>query len=166
MANVGVLEQAYLAGPESAVVLPGTLGKVYRKGHHTVFYPVPENVTSFEIAIVLENSFNNTGLHARQLVAKNDFTYIMIRRLFDGDIYLIRAVEGEYYPGQPVFATQTDNGVFVSSSGEGCFVGWAQEEYTITKDMCSIVDDGKTVVNNVFVNLLKVRAGTRFRVSS
>ena len=163
--NISIRERAKLFFPENTIVLPGTLGHVNEGRYNIEVYPIITNIQSFEPAIVLENVHNNTGLHAAQCT-DDEFAYISIRRLFDGDVYLIRAVEGEYQVGMPVFATQTDNGVYVSSKGEGCFIGWSQEHYLITSDMMGVVDDGRTEVNNRLVNLLKVRVGTRWRVLS
>ena len=164
--TMGLRELGRLVETEDAVILPGTLGHIYRDGYRIYLSTHPKNVVDFDPGIILENTYEGTGLNARQFIPHDDFTYIMIRNLFDGDVYLIRAVVGSYYTGQPLFATQTENGVFVSPNGEGCFIGWCQEDYTVTEDMLHIVDDGKTYTNNIMVNLVKVRVGTRYAVLS
>ena len=58
-----------------------------------------------------------------------------------GDIYLIRAVPGVYNQGDPLYATQRDNGIYVSRRGEGRFLGWAKESVIIREEDVDIVDE-------------------------
>ena len=164
----GIYEEATLEAGQ-AKVLPGALLDL-KEGVYgeNIAIVTADNIKGFDPAIVLENALLGKALHAVQY----DNETILIRRPTEGDIYLIRAVPGEYKTGDLLYATQTNNGIYVSKTGIGRFIGWAQEKYTITDDMVDVIDTSTrdmpsdTKVNGAMVNLLRVRIGASKRFKS
>ena len=158
----GIYDEAKLNAATTANVLPGSLVELQEAntGYYNA-YAAPSSLTGFDAAIILENALIGKAMNAKQELDEP----VLLRRIISGDMYLIRAVAGTYTSGQPVYATQTTNGVYVSATGEGRFVGWAQENYTITSAMVDVIDDSTrdtpatTNINGALVNLLRVRIG-------
>jgi len=122
------------------------------------------NIEGFETIVILENALLGKGINA----ASYDGEQILCRRVVSGDLYLLRCVPDTYKFGQPVYATQTPNGIYVSREGEGKFIGWAQENFECTPDMVDLVDASTRDMpqrdpnlNGAIVNLLRVRIGSR-----
>lgn len=160
-ARHGIYEEATLISG-TAKVLPGALLSLSEDVYNiNTCKPEAANISGFETAIVLENALLGKAIHAVQY----DNEIILVRRPVSGDVYLIRAVAGEYNQGDALYATQTANGIYVSKTGEGKFIGWSQENYTITNDMVDMIDNSTrdfpsdTKVNGRLVNLLRVRIG-------
>ena len=161
--RLGIYEEYHLDSTDTAVLLPGTLvalGEADGTQLSTAKSQAP-HLNGDELAVVLENALLGKGVHARQYPGEA----LLARRPVEGDIYLLRAVAGTYTFGQPLYAAQTANGIFVSANGEGRFIGWSQENYTVTEAMIGVVDDStretpSTVnVNGLLVNLIRVRIG-------
>jgi len=77
-----------------------------------------------------------------------------------------------YKIGEPVYAIQTPNGIYVSKEQEGKFIGWAMEDFEVTQAMVDLVDDSTPVrpstinLNGAIVNLLRVRIGGKKRLKA
>ncbi len=123
------------------------------------------NIDKFAPAVVLENSLIGHSLNHKN---KQD-NVSRCRRLVPGDKFLLRAVADSYVFGDPLYAIQTDNGIYVTKEEGGMFIGWSEEEYTITEDMVDVVDtyefpDDKGSLRGKLVNLLAVRIGVAHKV--
>lgn len=159
----GIYDEFTLKLTDTATLLPGALVAETTGGtdDFCAISSQAADMNGFEALVVLENALLGKGLHARQYPGEA----LLARRAVEGDMYLLRAVAGTYTCGQPLYATQTANGIYVSATGEGRFIGWAQENYTITPTMVDVVDDStretpSTVnVNWLMANLLRVRIG-------
>jgi hypothetical protein len=92
------------------------------------------------------------------------------RRLVSGDIVLIRCVTGTYHVGQPLYLTQTPNGMYVTGTkptGDAQLLGYAQENFVVDSNMVDLIDDSNSdfpttrgpgyYINGMLVNLLRVR---------
>ena len=159
--RMGIYEEATLDAGQ-AKVLPGALLDL-KEGIYggNIAVPIAENIKGFDVAIVLENALLGKAIHAVQY----DNETILVRRPIEGDVYLIRAVAGTYKTGDRVYARQTQNGIYVDKNGIGKFIGWAQENFTITDEMVDVIDTSTRdlpsdrKVNGALVNLLRVRIG-------
>lgn len=159
--RMGIYEEATLDSGQ-AKVLPGALLDL-KEGVYggNIAAPIADNIKGFDVAIVLENALLGKAIHAVQY----DNETILLRRPIEGDVYLIRAVAGTYKTGDRVYARQTQNGIYVDKNGIGKFIGWAQENYTITDEMVDVIDTSTRdlpsdrKVNGALVNLLRVRIG-------
>ena len=131
--------------------------------HYTASY----DIAQFYPAVILENSLiansinhqNFANLHAR------------CRRLVAGDKFLLRAVAGSYNYGDPLYAVQTSNGIYVTTEKSGMFIGWCEETYNITEDMVDLVDtyefpETKGSLRGKLVNLIAVRIGKAYEVKA
>jgi len=128
------------------------------------------DLSATEILIVTENSYEYAGINHKCIPGE----IVHLRRAVSGDRYLIRAVEGNYVEGDPVYLTQTDNGIYVTKTGaEGATpIGYAGETYVVygedkpeltPKFYYDAIDDSTPVraasrwLNGAVFNLLKVR---------
>lgn len=151
-----------LDNPDDVNVLPGALCEYGESEPYGTAYIQAKDITTFEPIVVIENVFFGSALSAKQY----DGDKIFCRRLLPGDIYLLRAVPGFYSPGDPLYATQRDNGIYVSKRGEGRFLGWSKESMVIREEDTDIVDEridnpDPEAINNKKLNLLKVKIGFR-----
>ena len=151
-----------LDNPDDVNVLPGALCEYAESEPHGIAYTQANDITTFEPIVVIENVFFGSAISAKQY----DGDKIYCRRLLPGDIYLIRAVPGVYNQGDPLYATQRDNGIYVSRRGEGRFLGWAKESVVIREEDVDIVDERidnpePEAINNKKLNLLRVKVGFR-----
>lgn len=163
----GIYEEFALSAEDtSSYIVPGTILSMTNVGDTDELLEIQsqtEDIQGFEPCVVLENALLGKTINAKQYAGD----CMLVRRLVSGDMYLLRAVAGTYTTGMPVYATQTDNGIFVSADGEGRFVGWVQENYTVTPEMIGLIDDStlerpSTIpMNGRLVNLLRVRIGKR-----
>lgn len=163
----GIYEEFALSAEDtSSYIVPGTILSMTNVGDTDELLEIQsqtEDIQGFEPCVVLENALLGKTINAKQYAGD----CMLVRRLVSGDMYLLRAVAGTYTTGEPVYATQTDNGIFVSADGEGRFVGWVQENYTVTPEMIGLIDDStlerpSTIpMNGRLVNLLRVRIGKR-----
>lgn len=162
----GIYEEFHLISTDTATVVPGTLLSMKNVGSSTEPLELSSQTSDldgFEACVVLENGLLGTSMNHKQYAGD----LMLVRRLVSGDMYLLRAVAGTYTTGMPLYATQTTNGIYVSSTGAGKFIGWAQENYTVTGTMVGLVDDStltqpsSTNLNGVLVNLLRVRIGRK-----
>ena len=151
-----------LDNPDDVNVLPGALCDYAESEPHGIAYIQANDITTFEPIVVIENVFFGSAISAKQY----DGDKIFCRRLLPGDIYLLRAVPGAYTHGDPLYATQRDNGIYVSKRGEGRFLGWAKESVTIRDEDVDLVDEridnpDPEAINNKKLNLLRVKVGFR-----
>ena len=170
-----VSKRKYLRTPDETVLIgSSTAGDV-------------ADICAFEPAIILENALLGLSINHRsdrytrpvdvvdeltgQVTRRNEHMseHLLARRVVNADVYLIRAMEGDYRAGDAVYAIQTDNGIYVTKDEYrgGMRIGWAQEDYEITSDMMDLEDDSNEErpstlnLNGKFVNLLKVRIGLK-----
>ena len=163
-----IYEEFILRGTNTGYCLPGTIVATTEDSQEFVTNTVDSrtfDLQAFETFVILENALLGKGINAKSFNGER----ILCRRAVSGDVLLIRAVTGDYRIGQPVYATQTSNGIYVTNERDGKFVGWAQEDFTVTPSMVDLVDDStserpSTVnLNGVIVNLLRVRIGGMMR---
>jgi hypothetical protein len=123
-------------------------------------------LNAVEILIVKENALVGGGINRPSQAGET----IVLERGVSGDRYLVRAVVGDYKQGDPLYLTQTANGIYVTKTmGEDenaapSVRAIAIENFTITSDMVDLKDEsnpigtGKNeVLNGGLVNLLRVR---------
>lgn len=151
-----------LDNPNNVDVLPGALCDYAESEPNGIAYIQAQDITTFEPIVVIENVFYGSALSAKQY----DGDKIFCRRLLPGDIYLLRAVPGTYSHGDPLYAAQRDNGIYVSKRGEGRFIGWAKEDTVIREEDVDLVDEridnpDPEAINNKKLNLLRVKVGVR-----
>ena len=151
-----------LENPDDFDALPGTLCEFAEGSSYPTAYLQAADITTFEPVVIIENVLFGSAISAKQY----DGDKIFCRRLLPGDIYLIRAVPGSYDSGDPLYATQRDNGIYVSKRGEGRFLGWAKESMVIREEDMDLVDErvgnpDPEAINNKKLNLLRVRVGFR-----
>lgn len=114
---------------------------------------VPGSIDRFPCAVVLENALFGKSLSHESPAGE----LVLCRYLTASNELLLRAVSGQYWYGDIVYAVQTKNngiwvasestlasgissGVLEDSAALGMKVGICQEDYKITPVMCRIVD--------------------------
>lgn len=160
----GIYEEYTLRTTNTGYCLPGTLVAMTNDPQpHTVDSQAAD-LDGFETIVVLENALLGKTINAKSYNGES----ILCRRAVSGDMYLLRAVPGDYLSGNPVYAAQTPNGIYITTdSSSGKFIGWAQENFTVTSAMVDLVDDSTrdtpstTNLNGKVVNLVRVRIGNR-----
>ena len=162
----GIYEEFTLRTDNTGYCLPGTLVAMTSDEQTHATNSVDsqaDDLDAFETLVVLENALLGKTINAKSYNGER----ILCRRAVSGDMYLLRAVPGEYKSGNPVYATQTPNGIYVTLDPDGKFVGWAQESFTVTTGMVDLLDDStreapSTInLNGAIVNLLRVRIGNK-----
>lgn len=151
-----------LDNPDDQNVLPGALCDLVDDQPPYVVSPIARDIFSFDPVVLIENAHLGSALSAKQY----DQDRVLCRRLLTGDIYLLRATPGKYEQGDPLYATQRDNGVYVSKRGEGRFIGWSKETVIISEEDMDPVDDrinnpDPEAINLKKLNLIRVKAGRR-----
>jgi hypothetical protein len=128
------------------------------------------NVGATELLVVTENSYEHGSINHKCIPGE----IVHIRRAVSADRYLLRAVAGSYVEGDPLYLTQTANGIYVTKTGaEGAKpIGYAGETYVVygednetvnPKFYYDAVDDSTPIrpssrwLNGAVFNLLKVR---------
>ncbi|MDR2116768.1 MAG: hypothetical protein LBP87_10365 [Planctomycetaceae bacterium] len=119
-----------------------------------------------ELLIVKENALVGGGINRPSIAGET----IMLERAVSGDRYLVRAVVGEYKQGEPLYLTQTANGIyFTKTVGTGANAApavraFALENFSIVAGMVDLKDESNPigtgrneVRNGGLVNLLRVR---------
>ena len=119
-----------------------------------------------ELLIVKENALVGGGINRPSIAGET----IVLERAVSGDRYLVRAIAGDYKYGDPLYLTQTANGIyFTKTIGVGANAApsvraIAVESFVIDAGMVDLKDEsnpigtGKNQVpNGGLVNLLRVR---------
>jgi len=90
--------------------------------------------------IVIENALLGTGLNKPSIPGSTIPGYM----LANNDVFNVRCVSGAYYTGQPVYMTQTPNGIYVTNvAGVGTalpLLGHVEENYVATPEAFDLVD--------------------------
>jgi len=167
----GIYEELILRLANTGYCLPGSIVATTSDSQEHVTNVVDSqamDLESFETLVVIENALIGKGINAKSYNGER----ILARRAVSGDVYLIRAVPDVYKIGEPVYAIQTPNGIYVSKEQDGKFIGWAMEDFEVTQWMVDLVDDSTPVrpstinLNGAIVNLLRVRIGGKKRLRS
>lgn len=178
----GFYEEYVLDSSESGNVLPGAV--VTQKATTAVQadgvtaavvssqVPTGGDIDAVELFVVTENALIGKSINHK--AAAGEVT--PLHRPVSGDCLLVRAVAGAYAVGDPLYLTQTTNGIYVtktSGSGTGSAIkAYAGEAFTVLsatntttdpKFYYDVIDDSTTerpATTNVaggVVNLLRVR---------
>ena len=159
MGQNGYHEEYTLDPAEQGLVLPGSIVAVKMPGVAT---SQAADLSAIEPLIVKENALLGGTINRPSRKGE----VILLQRGVSGDRYLVRGVPGTYCIGVPVFATQTPNGIYVSTVNTDDLLpfGLADEEFTITDDMMDLKDESTSdslgpneVPNGGIVNLVKIR---------
>jgi hypothetical protein len=123
-------------------------------------------LNAVEILIVKENALVGGGINRPSKAGET----IVLERAVTGDRCLVRAIAGDYKYGEPLYLTQTANGIYVTNVvGTGANAATsvravAIENFTISADMVDLKDESNSigtgtneVPNGGLVNLLRVR---------
>ena len=155
----GYHEEYTLDPSETGLVLPGSIVAVKTPG---VVTSQAADLSAIEPLIVNENALLGGTINRPSRKGE----VILLQRGVSGDRYLLRALPETYHIGDPVYATQTPNGIYVSKENPDDLLPFAlaDEEYTITPDIVDLKDESTSdgfgpneVPNGGIVNLLRVR---------
>ncbi|MDR2170676.1 MAG: hypothetical protein LBP59_11080 [Planctomycetaceae bacterium] len=117
---------------------------------------------AIELLIIKENALIGASINRPSQAGET----ILVQRAVTGDRYLVRVVAGVYEPGDPLYLTQTTNGIYFTKvlGGAPTVRAIALEAFSVTAEIVDKVDRSTTdgvgtneVPNGGLVNLLKVR---------
>ena len=129
------------------------------------------NLAATELLVVTENSYEHGSINHKCIPGE----IVHLRRAVSADRYLLRAVAGSYVEGDPVYLTQTANGIYVTKEAPengGAPIGYAGETFVVysadneavnPKFYYDAIDDSTPIrpssrwLNGAVFNLLKVR---------
>ena len=176
----GYYEEYVLDKNTSGNVLPGAflvlkgVDDVQADGVETaVLATAPEGGTELdavEAFVVIENALLGKSMNHKAYPGEVTGVY----RPVSGDRFLARAVAGNYVEGDPLYFTQTDNGIYFTKVGvagqeikafaaESFVIPAATNTNTVPPFFYDVVDDSTTErpstinMNGGLVNLLRIR---------
>ena len=156
---------------EEGYVPASTVKKyVVDKAYVTSQAAAGQDVNGVELLVVTENSYDHGSINHKCIPGE----IVHLRRAVSADRYLLRAVEGTYIEGDPVYLTQTANGIYVTKTGAAGAkpIGYAGESFVVygedkpelnPKFYYDAIDDSTPIrpstrwLNGAVFNLLKVR---------
>jgi len=159
MGQNGYHEEYPLDPMERGLVLPGSIVSTKPPG---IVSSQASEFPAIEPLIVKENALIGGTINRPSRRGE----VILLHRGVSGDRYLLRAVVGTYSIGDPVYAVQTVNGIYMTKENteDQLPFAFADEKFTITDDIVDLKDESTSdglghneVPNGGIVNLLKVR---------
>jgi hypothetical protein len=168
-----VYEEYILDPDEQGLVLPGSLvcikestqykySSILGSGSYDgILTSQASDIAAAPVLVVLENALLGTSINHPSKPGR----VTPVAWAQESSVYLLRCVEGVYRVGDPLFAVQTPNGIYVGTEPTPFMVGMAEESFAVTTAKVDAIDTSNSDysdwrLNGKTVNLIRTRIRT------